>query len=114
MISNFFLTGVDPADFAKQFNNAVNNNEGVDSINKLGGEVAGAGRSGFRLALTIGFIVVTISLIIAGIKLATGSSRTRSDAKQKILAAVVAGALLCSVITIILIIEGIANGFVEQ
>lgn len=113
MISNFFLTGTDPADFAKQFNNAVNGVEGVDSINKLGGEVAGAGRSGLTLVLTIAFIAVTFSLIIAGIKIATGNSRTRSEAKQKALVAVIAGALLSGVITILLIVEGIAEGFVK-
>ncbi len=106
----FFLT--DAVDFAKQFNESMK--IGESESNPLGGlndAVTDAGSSTIRLVTIIGLIVVTIGLIIAGVKIGSSNARTRDEGKQKAFAVIIASAVLTGLATIFFMVQQIADGF---
>jgi len=104
-----FLTNA--TDFAKQFNENMKIGEGEN--NPLGGlteTVSEAGGSSIRLVTVIGFIILTIGLIIAGVKISSPNAKKREEGKQKAFAIIIGSAVLSGIVAIFLLIQGIANG----
>lgn len=104
-----FLT--DAIDFAKQFSNSMEVQDG--ETNPLGGlneAVTDVGSSGIRLATVIGFIILTIGLIVAGVKISSTNARKRDEGKQKAFAILIGAAVLTGIVSIFLIVQGIAKG----
>ncbi len=106
----FFLT--DAVDFAKQFNESMK--IGESESNPLGGlndAVTNAGSSTIRLVTIIALIVITIGLIIAGVKIGSPNARKRDEGKQKAFAVIIAAAVLFGLASVFLMIQQIADGF---
>jgi hypothetical protein len=109
-----FLTNA--TDFAKQFNKAVDDSLAEKENVGIGGlreTVASDGASMIRLMITVGLIVATISLIFAGMKIASGNGRKRQEGKDKLVAVLIGAGAISGISAIIMIIQGIANNFLK-
>lgn len=108
---NIFLT--DATDFAKAFNKAVDEAKENEGIGKLRESVTSDGASLIRLLITVGLVVATISLIFAGLKIASGNKFKRQEGKEKLVAVLIGAGAITGISAIIMLIQNIANNFLK-
>ena len=75
-----------PFDYANEINKQMSGTYDNEPFREVTGVVQETGGSAIHLMTTVGVIVVTIALIIAGIKIASGNKRSREEGKEKLLA----------------------------
>lgn len=119
-LKSIFLT--DATDFAREFNKAVNETMSPKDYTQIGEnsglkelrqEVTAGGASLVRLMITVGLIVATLSLIIAGLKIASQNRYKRQEGKDKLVAVMVGAGIITGMGAIVLIIQNIAETFMK-
>lgn len=103
-----------PSDMGKALNDFVSGTHGSDPLGKVTETVTDGGSSLVHLMMTVGCVAVTIALIIAGLKIASMNRNTREEGKQKLLAVVVAATVLFGLMSVLLLVSGIADVFMKS
>ncbi len=102
-----------PEEMGSTLNTFMNGSHANDPLKNVTNTVVDGGSSLVHLMTTVGCIVVTIALIIAGLKIASMNKNTREEGKQKLLAVIVGAIVLFSLSSVLLLVKGIANGFMK-
>lgn len=102
-----------PEDLGSTLNDFMTGSHASDPLKNVTGLVENGGSSIVRLMTTVGCVVVTIALIIAGIKIASLNKKTREEGKEKLLAVIVGAIILFGLSSVFLLVQGIASGFME-
>lgn len=102
-----------PEDMGKTLNGLMNEEHADEPFEGVTAVVQDAGSSSVRLMTTVGIIVVTIALIIAGLKIASLNRRKREEGKEKLLAVIIAAIVLFSLASVFLLVLGMADQFMK-
>lgn len=103
-----------PEDYGRAVDTLISGEHDDDPFKGVTGTVKDVGSSTVRIMTTVGIIVVTVAMIVAGLKIASMNRQKREEGKQKLIAVFIAAILLFSILTVMLLVQGMSQEVINR